>query len=98
MEKDEEKASIFNEYFINIIKTSTSSMDIEEQDCEINEPFELKPRSMNEIEMIINSLNSNSSNGHDEISAKFLKRYGNILSEPLTRFINQCFETGEYPN
>lgn len=50
-----------------------------------------------EIESIINKLNSKSSNGYDGISTKFVKKYKDKLIYPLRKHINKCFVTGIYP-
>lgn len=93
-----EIADIFNEYFINIIQTN----DVISQDrmtpTTYDTPFDLGACTSEEVINIISTLNTNSANGYDDISTKFLKRYKDILAEPITRHINQCFKEGIYPD
>ena len=52
----------------------------------------------NETVVIINSLKSKNSSGKDEISIKLLKSMKVKISKPLTIIINQCLETGVFPD
>lgn len=92
-----EKAKIFNEFFINIIQTKNDEIDLENETIEIREPFRLYPTTKEEIKDIISQLSSQSSNGYDDISSKFVKKYSEILAEPLSKHINSTFLTGIYP-
>lgn len=51
-----------------------------------------------EIEMIILNLKSNSSAGRDNISGIILKRYRDILTEPITYICNLAISTGTFPD
>lgn len=59
--------------------------------------MKLEQCTQEEIDKIIMSLNSNSSNGYDNISTKFMKKYREILANPITKYINSSFVTGVYP-
>ena len=52
----------------------------------------------NKIVVIINNLKSKNSSGKDEISNKLLKSIKGEISKPLTIIINQCLETGIFPD
>lgn len=55
----------------------------------ITNNFELNACSEIEIHEIINNLNSCSSNGYDDISAKFVKKYANIIVKKLVEYTNE---------
>lgn len=93
---DQENANNFNEFFANIIGEDSENIP-ERIDYEITHPFEYLNCTNSEITEIIASLNMNSSNGYDNISTKFIKRYGDKLAPALTSFVNECFVTKEYP-
>lgn len=94
----QEMANIFNNYFINIIKTNDASLPNSQTRININKPFELNHCTVEETENIIMALNSNSANGIDNISTKFLKRYSHILAKPISRYINESMKDGKFPN
>ena len=52
----------------------------------------------NEIVVIINNFKSKNSSGKDGISNKLLKSIKGEVSKPLTIIINQCLETGIFPD
>ena len=54
--------------------------------------------TVNEIVVIINNLKSKNSSGKDGISNKLLKSIKGEISKSLTIIINQCLETGIFPD
>lgn len=91
-------ADEFNKYFIEIIDDNVNYIMPERQNYQTNEQFELNICTENEILSIIKKLNSNASNGFDNISTKFIKKYANIFANPIANFINECFENHTYPD
>lgn len=55
------------------------------------------PTTEEEILDIIKRLNTNSSNGRDEISTKFIQKYKQNLAIPLSRLLNKTFNKGTFP-
>lgn len=82
-------ANVFNSYFTDIIQTNESLLHDSQTPINITKPFELTRCSTEEVENTIISLNSNSANGIDDISTKFIKRYSPILAKPISGFINK---------
>lgn len=89
-------ADIFNDHFINVIQTNRQILLNNRDRITFDTPFDLGICTPEEVSNII--LNLNSANGYDDISTKFLKRYLNILTEPISRHINHCFKGGIYPD
>jgi hypothetical protein len=97
------KANIFNEFFINVCAQnstqsipSSSLFDNQRQD---HHPLSnLEPTNPNEIRDIISSLDSNTAAGHDGIKAHFLKSNIAFFSDLLSKFINECFTQGSFPD
>ena len=59
--------------------------------------FFLSPTKPDEISKIINSLNPNKSTGPNGIPVFILKTFKDFFSYWLSKLINLCFETGEFP-
>ena len=51
-----------------------------------------------EVTKIIKNLASKNSSGHDDISARFIKRILETITPPLTHIINQSLCTGIFPD
>ena len=47
---------------------------------------------------IISDLSTKDSYGHDDISTKLLKYISNEICKPLTLVVNQCLQTGIFPD
>lgn len=60
--------------------------------------FNLEPTNENEIITLIDSLNNNTSCGHDKISAFILKKVKLIVAPVLTNIFNLCMVNGYYPD
>ena len=60
--------------------------------------FSFSKVTENEIVVIINNLKSKNFSGKDEIFNKLLKFIRGEISKPLTIIINQCLETGIFPD
>lgn len=68
-----------------------------------NNPHFLKlsvitPATCNEISQIMDKLNTNSSTGIDKINTKAIKCVKNLILENLTKSINKCLITGQFPD
>ena len=45
--------------------------------------------------MVLENFQNNKSLGNDGIQVEFYKKFWSLLSEPFTKCVNECFETGE---
>lgn len=90
-------ANAFNEYYINNIKPKRIE-EFRQTNYENISNFEMNKCNEEEIISIVHSLNNNASNGYDNISARFIKKYDEYFSQILTKFINDALETGIYPD
>ena len=95
-------ANHFNTYFNNIGQKLAANLDSNNlkdfKSKNFNHTFELKLVNDNDIIKIINELQPNNSNGHDEISNKLLKTLASTLIQSLTFIINQSMTTGIFPD
>ena len=48
-----------------------------------------------ECAAVLESFQNNKSPGNDGIPVEFYKKFWSVLSEPFTKCVNECFETGE---
>ena len=60
--------------------------------------FRFAPVSEEDVVKIIDNLKPKSSFGLDEISVKLIKFAKNKLCKPITFIVNQCLETGIFPD
>jgi Reverse transcriptase (RNA-dependent DNA polymerase) len=60
--------------------------------------FYLYPVNEAEINKYINNLSESSACDVDFMSSKDLKLFGEEIAEPISNIINQCFETGIFPD
>ena len=60
--------------------------------------FRFAPVSEEDVIKIIHNLKPKSSCGFDEISVKLIKFAKNELCKPITVIVNQCLETGIFPD
>ena len=58
----------------------------------------LQPTSTHEVMALINLLNLNKANGHDDIDPYFLKIASPIIAFPLSLFFNHSISLGIFPN
>ena len=58
----------------------------------------LVPATAQEICQIVNSLNSTSSVGYDEVPINIIKESIPLIAEPLSEVVNACFQQGVYPS
>ena len=58
----------------------------------------LQPTSTHEVMALINLLNLNKANGHDDIDPHFLKIASPIIAFPLSLFFNHSISLGIFPN
>ncbi|KAL0849835.1 hypothetical protein ABMA28_011774 [Loxostege sticticalis] len=57
-----------------------------------------KPCTTQEVADIVDSLDTNTSTGADEISTKSIKCIKNTITTPLANCINKCFDLGIFPD
>lgn len=95
-------ANRFNKYFINVGPSLSDNITQNEQsheDCQKNpKTIFMAPVVEKEIYSIIGQLKTNSAPGQDGIQVHILKQIPQFISIPLTHIINQCFNTGRFPN
>lgn len=91
----------FNEYFINISKENLTNSNLNQVNINqsgniIKHPFILENTNSEEVEKVINELNSKSATGPDKISVKFIKRFLPNLILTLCILINKMFSEGYF--
>ena len=52
--------------------------------------------STDEISNIINNLDPNKAHGHDMLSIRMIKLYGNSICKPLSIMFNDCLKEGQF--
>lgn len=60
--------------------------------------FKFDPVNATTVRNIINGLKPKTSSGHDGISVKLLKSISSLITDSITFIINQCLETGVFPD
>ena len=101
-----EIANQFNIFFSNIGSNLSASIELDDNtlaftdyfDDPTEHRFNFSKVTENEMVVIINNLKSKNSSGKDGISNKLLKSIKGEISKPLTIIINQCLETGFFPD
>ena len=101
-----EIANQFNIFFSNIGTNLSASIELDDNtlaftdylDDPTEHRFNFSKVTENEIVVIINNFKSQNSSGKDEISNKLLKSIKGEISKPLTIIVNQCSETGIFPD
>lgn len=92
-----EVANTFNEYFVNVCPAHRSNYDSTKHIASPQSSLYLYKTTSAEVLKIIDSLNSSSANGVDNISVKFLKRFSSNFTEKIADFINNSFSSGNFP-
>ena len=98
-------ANSFNNFFINIGKTITESVEDHDPEdhknylnnLDLQNSFFFKPVIPTEISTIISSLKNKPSN-INTTPVKILKLVRNIISTPLANIINKSLTSGNFPN
>lgn len=88
-------ANALNNYFASTMTTNSACHM--PSDVKDSTPI-LSPTNPQEVAEIIMNLKSKSSTGYDDLPLKPIKYCANILSTPLSDFINVSFESSVYPN
>jgi hypothetical protein len=104
--EDTDVAGVFNDYFSEIGKQIQRGISCTRDTDDFRVNLEYSPNTLSEFEcatpgeilQIIEQLKPNVSVGYDNISAKFLKRYKQQLSEPICELINSSMREGIFPN
>ena len=98
-------ANAFNNYFSNIgpslaskIPANNSNSFESYLDTTIKHTFNFNKVSEAEILSVINSINSKTSSGHDNITTKLLKILKHQLVQPLLLTVNQALACGIFPD
>ena len=101
----QEIANKFNEYFVNIgpqLAKKIPGNDNITYESYLNgnyvDSMFIEPVTEYELQIEINNLNENKSAGHDEVSAKMIKKISENIIKPLTYIYNLSFQTGKIPN
>lgn len=92
-------ATNFNEYFLNIAQTSVQNFQIVHPPLIINDKsdFNLSLITKTKVEKIITVLNNSKAKDIYGLDTSFLKQQKEILSDPLTKMINQSISEGIFP-
>ena len=98
MKQNEAKADCINDYFVSISYVN--------DEYTVLPPFEKLTNSFlstvncidNEIELLINVLNTNKARGDDGISHRMLKGVSEFISKPLFILMNRPFNEGIFPD
>ena len=97
IESDQEKAEIFNEFFI----TQSRINDANKMPPNLPEPTYDRLRQINisatDVCDILKSLNVSKASGPDLVSPRLLKEGANQLCTPLSTFFNRLLISGQYP-
>ena len=97
IENDQEKAEIFNEYFI----AQSRLNDDNKIPPQLPEPTYKRLNHINitanDIRDILKSLNVSKASGPDLISPRLLKEGANQLSFPFSKFFNRLIISGQFP-
>lgn len=98
----------FNDFFANIgtylanqIPKEYHNVDLASNNAKDKTSLDLiylNPTTVDEVNTIVNNLNSNTSAGIDCISTKCIKVVKNLISEELTQCINKCLRNGSFPD
>ena len=64
----------------------------------INESLDTVNFSTDDISIIINNLDPNKADGHDMLSIRMIKLYGNSICKPLSIIVNDCLKEGKFPS
>lgn len=95
-------AEDFNSFFIDVPNRVGSTHNLLAStrnvvgNCSSRMRFKLL--SPKQVEVLIKSLKNKNSAGWDEIPVKVFRMVADILSEPLSRILNQSFTVGEFPH
>ena len=99
-----EIAEEFNYHFATIGKSLASSINNNDKSPTFylknpcTNSIYLQPTSTHEVMALINLLNLNKANGHDDIDPYFLKIASPIIAFPLSLFFNHSISLGIFPN
>ena len=92
------KAELFNSFFAKQCSLISNSSELP-----LKLHYTTKKRlntlnfSYNDIEKIIQNLDSNKAHGHDKISIRMIKICGKSICKPLQIIFSQCIDTGSFP-
>ena len=97
IENDQEKAEIFNEYFID----QSRLIDANKFPPLLPEPTYARLKQIDittsDVRDILKSLNISKASGPDLVSPRLLKEGANQLSTPLSKFFNRLINSGQFP-
>jgi Reverse transcriptase (RNA-dependent DNA polymerase) len=100
----EQVANIINNFFTEVGSTKDRQtnqfldLEFEMRSQPITKLTKFDHTTQAEVREIIKSLDNNRAMGADQIPSKFLKDNITPLSELLSRFINESFDQGKFPN
>ena len=99
----DEIANHFNNYFMNIAQTLSQHIQPThsfKNYLNNNSMFRFKfqPVDQNHTSQLTDKLKNKASCGHDNISTKLIKSAKKVLTKPLTLFVNQMLNSGQFPS
>ena len=103
VEKEEEVASIINEFFIQKVKDLKKKIDpnLKERPTHrlkgIKSSFKFQFVSVDHVQQIIRKMKTSASTGMDGISSKILKLVTEEVSPSVSLLVNTSFSTGTFP-
>ena len=94
-----QKAEIFNSHFSKQCKPLINNSKIlSECPRKSNESLSSITFEINDIEKIIKNLDPKKSHGHDMLSIRMLKLFGESIYKPLNLIFKSCLKTGQFPS
>ena len=97
-------ADSFNNFFTNIGLNLAQQIPHQNKSYKdyltnkTQQTFKFNTMSEDSVQKIITTLHTKNSSGHDGISTKLLKEIKSEIVKPMTLLINQCLNTGIFPD
>ena len=88
-----DKATVFNDFFLSHSNIDTTNAQLPYDDSSPEFNLDNITATEQEINDLLQCLDTNKAAGHDGISAKMLKAAGNAIVPSLTKLINLCLST-----
>ena len=94
---DQEKANCLNEYFTSVSILNDFNTNLSPFECEVDASLYLIQIEEQEVEKIIEVIDTKKAVGPDLISHKVLKGIKHSISKPLSRLFNKSLREGIFP-
>ena len=92
------KASIFNEFFANQCSTLNNGSVIPDFKYKTEKRARFINFQLSDLSKIINNLNPNKANGHNNISIKMIQLCGDSIIPPLKTLLESAIKSGYFPD